>query len=140
VKGALPIRPPLRRLPRPGRAARRRRPTPTSPPSSSLSIVEISLHAALERGAETFWDALDEGINAGLDGFTVFLGQLVPRADEREIRLLARAFRRTFFAALLDRTISADETRDLLWSLLAGSPLALAPHARTRSARLAAVG
>lgn len=105
---------------------------------SQISFVRPALHAALELGTDTFWDALESGINAGLDGFATFLRHIVPSAEEREIRRLARQFRGSFFAALLDRTMSADETRAALWELLEAAPLRLEPPAADASAQLAA--
>lgn len=107
---------------------------------AQISFVRPALHAALELGVETFWESLDAGINAGLDSFVLLLGQIVPTARERDIPLLARQFRRTFFAALLDRTMSGDEIATVLWALLDGSALGLAPPRRARRAELAAAG
>lgn len=105
---------------------------------AQISFVRPALHAALELGTETFWEGLESGINAGLDGFALFLGHIVPSAEERDIRRVARQFRRTFFAALLDRTMTADEIRAALWELLKAAPLRLEPPAADAGAELAA--
>jgi AcrR family transcriptional regulator len=102
-------------------------------------FVRAAVQAALDLGAETFWEMLDAGINAGLDDFTEFLRGFVPGADERDLTLIARSFRRAFFAALLDRTMTADELRTVLLALVEGEPLGVSLPKPVRAVQLAAV-
>ncbi|MGH2788733.1 MAG: TetR/AcrR family transcriptional regulator [Actinomycetota bacterium] len=86
---------------------------------TQVVFVRPSLHAALELGSDTFWDAIDAGITAGLDEFSDFLRDVVPTIDDQALPALARSLRRAFFAALLDKHASADALRDELRALVA---------------------
>lgn len=77
-----------------------------------------ALHAALELGTDTFWDAVDAGITAGLDDFSQFLQEVVLAVDDRDVAVLARSLRRVFFAALLDKSARPDVLRGELWALI----------------------
>ena len=92
---------------------------------TQVFFIRPALHAALELGADTFFAAIESGIQEGLESFTEFLRAMVPGAAERDITALARAFRRTFFGAMLDRTITPDELRATLWTLIEGEALGL---------------
>ena len=83
------------------------------------------MYAALELGADTFFAAIESGIEEGLESFTEFLRAMVPGAAERDMTALARALRRAFFGAMLDRTITPDELRATLWTLIEGEALGL---------------
>lgn len=93
-----------------------------------VEFVRPALHAALELGADTVFPALDAGINAGLDGFVGFLREAVPALATADLEVLARGFRRTCFAAMLDKTITPDELRVLLSALLHGMVARRWPH------------
>ncbi len=86
---------------------------------AQVVFVRPSLHAALELGSDTFWDAIDAGITAGLDEFSEFLRDVVPDVDDQTLLTLARSLRRAFFAAVLDKHASADALRDELRALVA---------------------
>lgn len=88
-------------------------------------FVRPALHAALELGADAFWQAMEDSIQVGLDGFARTLRRVIPDADDRDLRLLGRTIRRTLFAALLDRAIAEEELRDELRAIIQGKPVAL---------------
>lgn len=85
---------------------------------TQVVFVRPSLHAALELGTDTFWDAVDAGITAGLDDFSEFLRSVVRAADDHDVAVLARSLRRVFFAALLDKTAGPDALRGEMWALI----------------------
>lgn len=85
---------------------------------TQIVFVRPALHAALELGVDTFWDAVDAGITAGLDDFSQFLQSVVFAVDDRDVAVLARSLRRLFFAALLDKRAKPDVLRGELWALI----------------------
>ena len=85
---------------------------------TQVVFVRPSLHAALELGTDTFWDAVEAGITAGLDDFSRFLQSVVLAVDDREVAVLARSLRRVFFAALLDKSAGPDALRGELCALI----------------------
>ena len=52
-----------------------------------------------------------------------------PSAPPDEIRSLGRSVRRTFFSALIDRTVTPDELRHELLSLIQGWPVTVGKQA-----------
>jgi len=89
-----------------------------------IFFVRPALHAAVELGADAFWQGLEDGIQVGLDGFARTLRQVLPDAEKRDLRLLGRTIRRTLVAALLDRSVTAEELRAELHALVQGEPVA----------------
>jgi hypothetical protein len=81
-----------------------------------------AFHAALELDAEVAWDHIQASIEGGLDACTRPLGHALPGCTPEEIRRLGRSLRRTLFSALIDRTVTPDEMRHELLSLIQGWP------------------
>ena len=50
------------------------------------------------------------------------LGYVLPQCNPDEIRRLGRSVRRTFFSARIDRTVTPEELRHQLLSLIQGWP------------------
>ena len=90
--------------------------------------------AALELGAEEFLSRLGHNITIGLEGFTQTLGVAVPEADERDLKTVAKAARRLFYASLIDRSMTGQEFEDELRAVVKGMP------AGKRKPELAATG
>lgn len=93
-------------------------------------FIRPAFQAALELGAEDAWDHIRAGIEGGLDTCTRPLRRALPWCTEEEINSLGRSLRRTFFSALIDRTVTPDEMRNDLLSLIQGWP----PPVRKRHA------
>jgi AcrR family transcriptional regulator len=85
-------------------------------------FIRPAFQAALELDAEVAWDHIQASIEGGLESCTRPLGHALPECTPDEIRGLGRSVRRTFFSALLDRTVTADELRQELLSLIFGWP------------------
>jgi AcrR family transcriptional regulator len=81
-----------------------------------------AFHAALELDAEVAWDHIQASIEGGLDSCTRPLGYALPQCTPEEIHRLGRSVRRAFFSALIDRTVTPDELRQELLSLIHGWP------------------
>jgi hypothetical protein len=58
----------------------------------------------------------------GLESCTRPLGHALPECTPEEIHSLGRSVRRTFFSALIDRTVTSAELRHELLSLIQGWP------------------
>jgi hypothetical protein len=80
------------------------------------------LQAALELDAEVAWDHIQASIEGGLESCTRPLAHALSECTPEEIRRLGRSVRRTFFSALIDRTVTPDEMRHELLSLIQGWP------------------
>lgn len=79
-----------------------------------------AIHAALELGVESFWEVIDTVLtNTALD-FEMRLHRMVPQMSEQELHRCGRAVRRSWCAALLDKTVAPDELRDELRILIDG--------------------
>jgi hypothetical protein len=57
------------------------------------------------------------------------LGHVLPECTPEEVRRLGRSLRRTFFSALIDRTVTPDELRHELLSLIQGWPATVGKQA-----------
>lgn len=66
---------------------------------------------AVELGTETFWPALDASMQNGLDNFLEALRRVAPRLDEPRTLALAQSIRRVLLAALFDRSMTTDDIR-----------------------------
>jgi AcrR family transcriptional regulator len=87
-----------------------------------------AFQAALELDAEVAWDHIQASIEGGLESCTRPLAYALPECTPEEIRRLGRSVRRTFFSALVDRTVTPEELRHELLSLIHGLGLTwLAP-------------
>lgn len=67
--------------------------------------------AAVELGTETFWPVLDASMQNGLDNFLEALRRVTPGLDDSQALLLAQSIRRVLLAALFDRSMTADDIR-----------------------------
>lgn len=85
-------------------------------------FIRPAFHAALDIGAEDAWRHIEAGIDGRLRSCARPFRQVLPECTEDEIRGLVRSLRRTFYAALLDRTVTPEEMRDQLLSLIRGWP------------------
>ncbi len=86
-------------------------------------FVRPSILAALELGTVEFWSGLEGAMAQGIEKFVDTLARVVPDASERDLQALARAVRRSLFAALLDRSTTPDELRAELRALIEGRPV-----------------
>jgi AcrR family transcriptional regulator len=89
-------------------------------------FIRPAFQAALELGAEDAWQHIEASIDGRLSSCARPLRQALPGCTEDELRGLGRSLRRTFFSALIDRTVTPEEMRDELLSLIRGRP-ALVP-------------
>jgi AcrR family transcriptional regulator len=85
-------------------------------------FIRPAFHAALELDAEVAWDHIQASIEGGLESCTRPLAYALPECTPEEIHRLGRSVRRTFFSALIDRTVTPDELRQELLSLIQGWP------------------
>jgi hypothetical protein len=81
-----------------------------------------AFQAAVELDAEVAWDHIQASIEGGLESCTRPLGYALPECTPEEILRLGRSVRRTFFSALIDRTVTPEELRHELLSLIQGWP------------------
>jgi AcrR family transcriptional regulator len=79
-----------------------------------------SIQAALELGAESFWEVVETLLASTTLDFEVHLQQAAPEVCEEELHKCGRAIRRTIFAALLDRSMRPEELREELRILVDG--------------------
>ena len=79
-----------------------------------------AIHAAMELGAESFWETIETLLSSTSLDFEVNLRRVVPAASDEELHRCGRAIRRTICAALLDKSIKTDELRDELGMLVTG--------------------
>jgi hypothetical protein len=92
-----------------------------------------AIRAALELGRDTFWSALESGVNAGLDDLAETLDLLMPASEHEGLRVLAGRLRRSLFGAYVDRALPADQLRTELLAALdeyrarVGSEVGLVP-------------
>jgi AcrR family transcriptional regulator len=94
-----------------------------------VGFVRPSVQAALELGQDTFWQALENGIHAGLEDLAQTLDLLVPTSDPEAARVLARRLQRSLFAACVDRALVPEELRDELLAALDEYRARLEPQA-----------
>jgi hypothetical protein len=85
-------------------------------------FIRPAFQAALELDAEVAWDHIQASIEGGLDSCTRPLGYALPQCSPEEIGRLGRSVRRTVFSALIDRTVTPEELRQELLSLIQGWP------------------
>jgi AcrR family transcriptional regulator len=83
-------------------------------------FIRPAFQAALELGAEDAWQHIEAGIDGRLRSCARPLRQALPGCTDDEIRSLGRSLRRTFFSALIDRTVTPEEMRDQMLSLIRG--------------------
>ena len=81
---------------------------------SHVGFCRPALHAALELGAESFWEVIETLLTGTEQAFEVNLQRQLPDASDQEVQRCGRAINRALCAALLDKRISADELRDEL--------------------------
>ena len=79
-----------------------------------------SIQAALELGAESFWEVVETLLASTTLDFEVHLQQAAPAVGEGELHRCGRAIRRAICAALLDKSMSLEELRDELRILVDG--------------------
>ena len=85
-----------------------------------ISFLRPAFHAALEFGADAFWNVIDNVLILLIQEFALVLRLLVPEVREPELALLGRAIRRSICAGVLDKTATDSEIRDELRALLDG--------------------
>lgn len=88
--------------------------------AGKLSFIRPAVQAALELGADGFRDQLSRNLEMGLEGFVGTLRAVVPDADEAQLRALATAIRRLFFASLVDPAVTVGEFEVELRALIRG--------------------
>ena len=87
---------------------------------SHVGFCRPALHAALELGAESFWEVIETLLTGTEQAFEVNLQRQLPDASDQEVQRCGRAINRALCAALLDKRISPDELRDELRILFDG--------------------
>jgi hypothetical protein len=87
------------------------------------AFIRPAFQAALELDADIAWEHIRVSIEHGLDACTRPLALALPQCTPDEIESLGRNVRRTFFSALIDPTVTPDEMRRELLSLIRGWPL-----------------
>ncbi|MCB0189596.1 MAG: TetR/AcrR family transcriptional regulator [Caldilineaceae bacterium] len=85
-----------------------------------VSFCRPAIHAALELGAESFWEVIEMLLAGTEQAFEVNLQRLFPEVSAQEVQRWARAIGRAICATLLDKNISPDELRDELRILVDG--------------------
>ncbi len=74
-------------------------------------FVRPAAQAAVELGTETFWPVLDASMHNGLDNFLEALQRVAPGLDDSQMLALAQSIRRVLLAGLFDRSMTADDIR-----------------------------
>jgi len=87
------------------------------------AFIRPAFQAALDLDAEIAWDHIRAGIERGLDACTRPLTLALPTCAPDEIDSLGRSMRRTFYSALVDHTVTPEEMRRQMLSLVHGWPL-----------------
>ena len=85
-----------------------------------VTFCRPAIHAALELGAESFWEVIETLLTSTALDFEVNLQRVAPEVSEQELHQCGRAIRRTICAALLDKSVTPDELRDELCILVDG--------------------
>jgi AcrR family transcriptional regulator len=86
--------------------------------ADEAAFIRPAVKAALTLGADDFLPQLGEVVSIGLEGFTGTLRLALPNAPERELRALASATRRLFFASLVDWTLTPENFEEELRGLV----------------------
>jgi AcrR family transcriptional regulator len=102
-------------------------------------FIRPAFQAALELGAGAMWQHIDAGIEGRLNSCATPLGRVLPGCTDDEIRSLGRSLRRTFFSALIDRTVTPAEMRQEMLSLIQGWPGTVRAQARPERPHVIAV-
>jgi AcrR family transcriptional regulator len=76
--------------------------------------------AAMELGVAVVMDAVDSGIEAGLQIFVEPLRSVAAELTDAEVEALGKSLRRSLYASMLDRRTTPDELRADLLALIAG--------------------
>lgn len=74
-------------------------------------FVRPAAQAAVELGTETFWPVLDASMQNGLDNFLDALRRVAPGLEESKMLALAQSIRRVLLAGMFDRSMTADDIR-----------------------------
>jgi len=97
-----------------------------------VAFCRPAIYAALELGAESFWEVIEMLLTSTALEFEEKLQQLFPEVGEQELQQWGRAIRRSICAALLDKTVSPDELRDELQMLVTGHVNRIRHEGQTR--------
>jgi AcrR family transcriptional regulator len=95
---------------------------------SHVGFCRPAIHAALELGAESFWEVIETLLTGTEQAFEVNLQRQLPEASDQEVQRYGRSIRRALCAALLDKSISPDEFRDELHILVDSYVSRVAAH------------
>ena len=93
-------------------------------------FIRPAFQAALELGADDAWHHVEAGIDGRLKSCATPLRQVLPGCTDDEIHNLGRSLRRTFFSALIDHTVTPEEMRGELLSLIRGWPAPIRKSSR----------
>jgi AcrR family transcriptional regulator len=85
-----------------------------------ISFCRPAIHAALELGTESFWEVIDTLLTSTALEFEVNLRRLYPEISDQEVKRWGRGWRRSICAALLDKSITPEESRNELRMLVDG--------------------
>jgi AcrR family transcriptional regulator len=96
------------------------------------SFIRPAFQAALELGVDDAWSHIEAGIDGRLKSCATPLRQVLPGCTDDEIRSLGRSLRRTFFSSLMliDHTVTLEEMRGELLSLIRGWPSSVRKSSR----------
>jgi AcrR family transcriptional regulator len=85
-----------------------------------VSFCRPAIYAALELGTQSFWEVIETLLTGTEQAFEVHLQRLFPEVSGQEVQRWGRAIRRAMCAAMLDKSMSADELRYELCILVDG--------------------
>lgn len=85
-----------------------------------VKFLRPAFHAALELGADAFWNVIESLLTFTIHEFSMVVRLLVPEGNEQEIDRLGRALRRSICAGVMDKTATDDEIRHELCAILQG--------------------
>lgn len=74
-------------------------------------FVRPAARAAVELGSDTFWPVLDASMQDGLANFLEALRRVTPGLDDSDTLALAQSIRRVLLAGLFDQSMTADDIR-----------------------------
>lgn len=85
-----------------------------------IKFLRPAFHAALELGADAFWNVIENVLMFTIQEFTMVVRLLVPQGNEQELDRLGRALRRSICAGVMDKMATDDEIRHKPCALLEG--------------------
>jgi hypothetical protein len=81
-------------------------------------FVRPAAQAAVELGSDPSWPVIEASMQSGLTNLVKALRRVAPDLDESAAPLLARSIRRVLLAGMFDRSMSGDNIRTTVRSLV----------------------